>query len=63
MITSLNKAQREGLADFFKNAAVGWFTAAFTIPYLTSTYDLLTQLRYLASMVLALYIAMYLLKE
>ena len=63
MIKKLNKAQKEALADFFKSVAVAWFSAAFTVPFLTSVYDLLTLFRYLASMGVALYIALYILKE
>lgn len=58
-----NTKQREAMSDFFRNVAVGWFTAAFTIPYLISPYDFLTQLKYVGSMGVALYISLHLLED
>ncbi|MBI2033088.1 MAG: hypothetical protein HYT10_01335 [Candidatus Levybacteria bacterium] len=63
MKLSWNKKQKEAMSDFFRNVAVGWLTAAFTLPYVLTPYDFLTQIKYLVSMGFALYISLHFLED
>lgn len=59
----LNYSQKKVLSSFFINVAVAWFVAAFVTPEITSELNILTLFRYLANMILALFLALLFLKE
>lgn len=63
MKIEFNFSQRKALSSFFNNIAVAWFIGAFVTPQIVTSLDPLTLLRYLANMVLALYISLLCLKE
>ena len=59
----VNASQKRALSSFFSNVAVAWFVGAFVTPVISSEFTLLTIIRYLVNMIIALYLALYLLKE
>lgn len=59
----LNREQHKMFADFFKDVAVGWFTALFAVPAIIPKVPLLTLFTILVSMSSALGISVYLLRE
>lgn len=59
----LNKKQRESLASFFSSTAVGWFSAAFIVIYVSPQVTWLIFSKFLVNMMGSLYISMWLLKE
>lgn len=58
----LNLSQKKALSNFFSNVAVAWFVALFITPSIRDI-DPLTVLRFIANMVFALYLSLFLLKE
>lgn len=63
MKVSLNLEQKKLLSSFFNSIAVAWFIGAFVVPKLSPEFDLLTLAKYIGNMIIALAIAVYLLKE
>ena len=56
----LNIEQRKVLSSFFTSLAVGWFSAIFIVQNLDPHLSVLTLIRYIGSMVLALVLAVLL---
>ena len=62
MYFRLNNKQKEELASFFTNLAVGWFTAAFIVTAISPDVTVFTFTRYLVNMVGAVSISLLLLR-
>lgn len=63
MRVTLNFSQRKALSSFFINVAVAWFVGAFVTPQIASDFTPLTLIRFLANMLVSLYISLRLLQE
>jgi hypothetical protein len=59
----LNEKQKDALSSFFINIAVGWFSAAFIVVYISKDVTWLILLKFIGNMIGDLYIALWLLKE
>ena len=63
MFKHLNQKQRETISGFFMNISVAWYVGLFVFTNLPSGFDNLNLLKYLANMVGAFLLGLYILKE
>jgi hypothetical protein len=58
-----NQKQKESLASFFSNIAVGWFAAAFIVITVSKDLTWLILFKFVGNMLGSLYLSLWLLKE
>jgi len=62
MLKFINSEQRKALSSFFINIAAGWFIGLFSVQ-IFSGITLWIFLRFLVNIIIALFCALYVLKE